>query len=198
MICKGFKHLRNRDKARCRVTGNCVQSPIFVDFPGQWDAPRGLLEWMSDPMLEKNAARLVDVRILEAFDVLGPTIQFLSADEGKNDPSVVRGIIAPGVVVPLHSLENSDGFRSGRAMSFTYPAGPSTPFAINRANRPISSSPHRPRSAGSFGKSSRRLRPGRSDWGRLRRRPFSTSWRRPNDLAIAMPRWKKMPRWEFS
>jgi len=58
---------------------------------------------MSDPMLEKNAARLVDVRILAAFDVLGPTIQFLSADEGKNDPSVMRGIIAPGVAVPLHS-----------------------------------------------------------------------------------------------
>src|SRR2546421_9754483 len=58
---------------------------------------------MRDPLLEKNAARLVDVRILAAFDVLGPTIQFLSADEGKNDPSPMRGIIAPGVVVPLHS-----------------------------------------------------------------------------------------------
>ncbi len=61
-------------------------------------------------MLEKNAARLVDVRILEAFDVLGPTIQFLSADEGKNDPSVVRGIIAPGVVVPLHSHPEPETF----------------------------------------------------------------------------------------
>ncbi len=65
---------------------------------------------MSDPMLEKNAARLVDVRRLEAFDVLGPTIQFLSADEGKNDPCVMRGIIAPGVAVPLHSHPEPETF----------------------------------------------------------------------------------------
>jgi quercetin dioxygenase-like cupin family protein len=88
------------------------KTPIFVDFPEPIErfgakgasAPlekRGIR--MSNFVTDKDVVRRVDAGTIEVIDVLGPTIEFLSSDEGENDPCVMRGIIPPGVTVPLHS-----------------------------------------------------------------------------------------------
>ena len=52
--------------------------------------------------MDKQAAHLVDPRTAETIDVLGPTIQFLTAPVAKDDsPCVMRGTIPPGGIVPL-------------------------------------------------------------------------------------------------
>jgi quercetin dioxygenase-like cupin family protein len=48
---------------------------------------------------------------LETFDVLGPTIEFLMAPAEKGDSyCIMRGTIAPGVIIPLHSHEDFETF----------------------------------------------------------------------------------------
>jgi quercetin dioxygenase-like cupin family protein len=45
------------------------------------------------------------------FDVLGPTIEFLTSPEEAGDGlCVMRGVVAPGVVVPLHSHDDAEAF----------------------------------------------------------------------------------------
>ena len=45
------------------------------------------------------------------LDVLGPTIEFLtSPDEADDGLSVMRGVIPPGVVVPIHSHDDAEAF----------------------------------------------------------------------------------------
>src|SRR3954451_4917054 len=47
---------------------------------------------------------LVDPRTIDAIEVLGPTIPYLTAPNGDADgPCVMRGIIPAGAVVPMHS-----------------------------------------------------------------------------------------------
>jgi quercetin dioxygenase-like cupin family protein len=65
---------------------------------------------MSDPVIDRKVAGLVDRQTIETIDVLGPTIQFLSSDERDNEPCVMRGIIPPGVAVPLHSHAEPETF----------------------------------------------------------------------------------------
>lgn len=60
--------------------------------------------------VDQNAAGLVDLGSIETIDVLGPTVQFLSAAEPDNEPCVMRGIIPPGVAVPLHSHPGPETF----------------------------------------------------------------------------------------
>ena len=45
------------------------------------------------------------------LDVLGPTIEFLtSPDEADGGLCVMRGVIPPGVVVPIHSHDDAEAF----------------------------------------------------------------------------------------
>lgn len=49
-------------------------------------------------------SRLIDSSQEPPFDILGPVVQFLVDPAATSDAfGVIRGIIAPGVVVPLHS-----------------------------------------------------------------------------------------------
>jgi quercetin dioxygenase-like cupin family protein len=58
-----------------------------------------------------NTAHLVDPSAVEAIEVLGPTIRFLTPPDGPDDgPCVMRGTIPPGVVVPLHSHSDPETF----------------------------------------------------------------------------------------
>ncbi|MBR0692404.1 cupin domain-containing protein [Bradyrhizobium lablabi] len=68
-------------------------------------------------MSDNNAARLVDLRTVQAIDVIGPSIQFLSTEERDNDPCIIRAVLPPGVVIPLHSHVEPETFIgiSGRA-----------------------------------------------------------------------------------
>jgi len=56
-------------------------------------------------------AHLVDLRAVDTIDVLGPTLAFVTAPDGNDDgPSVMRGAIPPGGVVPLHSHADPETF----------------------------------------------------------------------------------------
>jgi quercetin dioxygenase-like cupin family protein len=47
----------------------------------------------------------------ESFDMLGPSIQFLTPfEQGETAPCVMRGTVPPGAAVPLHSHENPETF----------------------------------------------------------------------------------------
>jgi quercetin dioxygenase-like cupin family protein len=58
----------------------------------------------------RRPARLVDPRTAEILDVLGPTVQLLTAPAGDDEPCLIRGTIPPGVVVPLHSHPDVEAF----------------------------------------------------------------------------------------
>ena len=52
----------------------------------------------------QHTARLVLVRGTEVVEVLGPTIEFLTAPETDDaSPCIMRGTVPSGVFVPLHS-----------------------------------------------------------------------------------------------
>jgi quercetin dioxygenase-like cupin family protein len=58
-----------------------------------------------------QTAHLVDLRSLEAIDVLGPTIQYVTPPEGPDSaPCIMRGTIPPGGAVPLHSHADPETF----------------------------------------------------------------------------------------
>jgi quercetin dioxygenase-like cupin family protein len=65
---------------------------------------------MSNLVMDKDVTGLVDARAIEVIDVLGPTIKFLSSDEGEHDPCVMRSVVPPGVTVPLHSHPEPETF----------------------------------------------------------------------------------------
>jgi len=45
------------------------------------------------------------------LDVLGPTVEFLTLPDDSGDGfSVMRGVVPPGVVVPLHSHDDAEAF----------------------------------------------------------------------------------------
>jgi quercetin dioxygenase-like cupin family protein len=50
-------------------------------------------------------------RTHEPLDFFGPTLEFLTApEEAQNDFCVLRGVIPPGVAVPLHSHPDTETF----------------------------------------------------------------------------------------
>ena len=56
-------------------------------------------------------ARRVAANALEAINVIGPSIQFLTPlEEGDDAPCLMQGTIPPGVTVPLHSHADSETF----------------------------------------------------------------------------------------
>lgn len=59
---------------------------------------------MANSSLDERVARFIEARDLEALNVLGPTVQFLTrSKEDESAPCVLRGVIPSGIVVPLHS-----------------------------------------------------------------------------------------------
>jgi len=66
---------------------------------------------MSDVTSRDHVAHLVDPREVDVLDVLGPTVEFLTPP-GADDhaPCLMRGTIAPGIVVPLHSHADPETF----------------------------------------------------------------------------------------
>jgi quercetin dioxygenase-like cupin family protein len=63
-------------------------------------------------------AGLLDQSKAAAFDVLGPTVKFLTPFTGGDDaPCIIHGMIPPGGIVPLHTHRDPEIFvcRSGRA-----------------------------------------------------------------------------------
>jgi quercetin dioxygenase-like cupin family protein len=67
----------------------------------------------------------------ERVDVLGPTVSFLTPDEGADEaPALMLGSIPPGVVVPLHTHADTETFLalSGTLSAFAgdrwVPVGP--------------------------------------------------------------------------
>lgn len=57
-----------------------------------------------EPSVDSSIPRVVDPARLQALDVLGPTIQFLTPPDPHGDqPCVMWGTIPAGGVVPLHS-----------------------------------------------------------------------------------------------
>jgi quercetin dioxygenase-like cupin family protein len=54
---------------------------------------------------------LIDVNGLQAFDIMGVEIRYL-IEPGVEDnrPCIMRGVIPPGIVVPLHSHEDPETF----------------------------------------------------------------------------------------
>jgi quercetin dioxygenase-like cupin family protein len=66
---------------------------------------------MSGHTVSRQVGHLVDPSDAETFDVLGPTVQFLTHPEGGDDePCVMRGTIPPGVFVPLHTHADPETF----------------------------------------------------------------------------------------
>ena len=65
-----------------------------------------------------------------ALDIFGPTVEFLSTPQNAHqDFCVMRGVIPPGVSVPLHSHDDTETFfvLSGTKQVLipgAYPAGP--------------------------------------------------------------------------
>jgi hypothetical protein len=65
---------------------------------------------MSRQPIQRNA-HLVETGNLEVLDVLGPTIQLLTPPEPDDrSPCIMRGMIPPGIVIPLHSHADPETF----------------------------------------------------------------------------------------
>jgi quercetin dioxygenase-like cupin family protein len=62
--------------------------------------------------MSRRAANVVDPKAAELLDVLGPTIQILTPLAGEQDdaPCIMRGVIPPDGIVPLHSHPDPEIF----------------------------------------------------------------------------------------
>jgi mannose-6-phosphate isomerase-like protein (cupin superfamily) len=56
---------------------------------------------------QRTAGSSVTSRKEGVFDVLGPTVEFLTSND---EYCVMRGVIPPGVTVPLHSHDDAEDF----------------------------------------------------------------------------------------
>lgn len=72
--------------------------------------------------MKKAVARIIEARDIQAFNVLGPVVEFLTEPE-NGAPCVMRGTIPPGVSVPLHSHADPETFYmiSGELEGLTHP-----------------------------------------------------------------------------
>jgi quercetin dioxygenase-like cupin family protein len=64
---------------------------------------------MSNPASAERVAHVVDPLTAETLDVLGATVQFLTPPD-EEATCVMRGVIPPGGVVPLHSHADPETF----------------------------------------------------------------------------------------
>lgn len=77
----------------------------------------------SDP--NEPVAHMVDLSSAEVFDLFGPTVQFLAGQDVRNPgPCILRGVIPPGSLVPLHSHGDPETFivTSGELEAFAWSA----------------------------------------------------------------------------
>lgn len=66
---------------------------------------------MRQPRSCEHVAGLIDPRTVERLYVMGPEIQMIALPEADEAaPCVMRGVIPPGVVVPLHSHPEPETF----------------------------------------------------------------------------------------
>jgi quercetin dioxygenase-like cupin family protein len=65
---------------------------------------------MPSSIMSTATGHVVDPGRVEAINVLGPTIQFLTAPEEANAPCIMRGTIPAGVSIPLHSHADPETF----------------------------------------------------------------------------------------
>jgi quercetin dioxygenase-like cupin family protein len=66
---------------------------------------------MSTSDSSEPIAHLVDLSSADVFDLFGPTVQFLTIQEvGNAGPCILRGVIPPGGLVPLHSHDDPETF----------------------------------------------------------------------------------------
>jgi quercetin dioxygenase-like cupin family protein len=81
---------------------------------------------VTDLSSDDRAGHDADAREREVLDVLGPTVQFLTPSEhGENTTCILRGVIPPGVIVPLHSHADPETYFpvSGEADALVERAG---------------------------------------------------------------------------
>jgi quercetin dioxygenase-like cupin family protein len=81
---------------------------------------------MANSSLDEHGARPPDARERDVLDVLGRTVQFLTrAEDGESKPCILRGVIPPGVIVPLHSHTDPETYFpvSGEADALAERAG---------------------------------------------------------------------------
>ena len=57
-----------------------------------------------------RVADLIDPERVDAINILGPTIQFLTSPEETSAPCIMRGTIPPAVSIPLHSHADPETF----------------------------------------------------------------------------------------
>jgi quercetin dioxygenase-like cupin family protein len=65
---------------------------------------------MTDAMRHDPVAYSANPLDAETLDVMGPHIQFLVEPRADHAPSVMRGTIPPGTVIPLHSHDDPETF----------------------------------------------------------------------------------------
>jgi quercetin dioxygenase-like cupin family protein len=66
---------------------------------------------LSDELQNLATACLVNWKKFERFDVIGPTVQFLTPISREQDaPCIMRGTVPSGVVIPLHSHGDPETF----------------------------------------------------------------------------------------
>jgi hypothetical protein len=66
---------------------------------------------LSDRLQNLPPAFLANWSDFERFDVLGPTVQFLTpVSRGQDLPCILRGVIPPDVIVPLHRHADPETF----------------------------------------------------------------------------------------
>lgn len=64
------------------------------------------------PLIDKGEplARLVDLDSVQLFDEMGPTVQILELPTSDDLPCIIRGVVPPGFIVPLHSHAEPETF----------------------------------------------------------------------------------------
>ena len=65
---------------------------------------------MPSSISDEHVAHLIDPERVDAINLLGPTIQFLTSPQETSAPCIMRGTIPPAVSIPLHSHADPETF----------------------------------------------------------------------------------------
>jgi quercetin dioxygenase-like cupin family protein len=70
-----------------------------------------------------HVAHFIHAGNLGRFDILGPTIQFVTEPSDGDAPCIMRGTIRPGISIPLHSHPDPETLfvLSGKLRALTFP-----------------------------------------------------------------------------
>ncbi len=82
----------------------------------------------------RATGHLVDQGQLETLSLMGPTIQVLTPLTGDPGPCLMRGMIPPGVVIPMHAHPDPESFfvLDGAVEGLAYPCSAPTWVAVTR------------------------------------------------------------------